>query len=101
MRLLCSAALSLGLLAGCTSAPLVPVAPPTPKVEQSPPKPGVGVFWRSARWAWQEDLGYYWVVGRWERERPGFFWLPGYWEAVQGGDQRKGWVWVEARWERS
>ena len=89
---------------GCTVYPLRPrktvragglvyvqKSPPTPIVENPPPRPSPKAVWIGGHWRWA-GRKYVWVKGRWDRNPRGA-WISGRWER-----RPRGWVWVTGRW---
>ncbi len=79
------------LLTGCVVTKPT-VAPPPPRSEVIPSKPGPNSVWIAGYWKWTGST-YVWVGGYWSKNRPGKVWVPGHWE-------RKGphWVWKQGHW---
>jgi len=86
--------LSVGI--GVPVGPVVVVreAPPAPRYEDRSPPPGPDFFWVEGRWSRDRDQ-WIWIRGHWDhRPRPEAVWVAGHW------DQRHdGWVWVDGRWD--
>ena len=67
-------------------------APPPPKTEFRPTKPGSNYVWISGHWKWTGNH-YKWVPGYWTKARRGKVWVKGHWE-------KRGphWVWIKGHW---
>jgi hypothetical protein len=85
-------AMALALTACVAAGPKT--APPAPRTEVRPAKPGPGYVWIPGHWKWAGGR-YLWLKGHWEKTRPGQAWVPGHWE-------RKGrsWVYIPGHWRR-
>jgi len=71
---------------------IVSSAPPVPRHESVPKRPGPGYVWIGGHWTY-EGL-WVWRHGYWARPPRGkSAWVPGRWEP-----RSKGWVWIEGYW---
>jgi WXXGXW repeat (2 copies) len=94
--------LGLGLLgAGATMSALAQpvgedptIAPPAPRVEVIPARPGPRYFWINGHWRW-DGRAHVWVPGHWEPNRDGLVWVPAHW-ARRGGF----WHFLPGHWRR-
>ena len=82
-----------GLLSGCTTVAYVPKAPPAPKTEVRPAKPGPSHTWVNGHWKWNGHR-YVWVSGHWSKSRGGKQWVSGHWTKTPRGH-----VWVAGHWK--
>jgi hypothetical protein len=78
---------------GCAGPVYVRTAPPPPKVEVKPARPGPTAVWIDGHWKWSRNR-YVWVAGHWEKNPRGA-WVPGRWEK-----RARGHVWVPGHWRR-
>jgi hypothetical protein len=76
--------------------PVVPVAPPPPRVEYVGPPPVVGYLWIGGYWGWH-DGRHDWVPGHWEAPRPGYRWVPHEWVHEGNGWRLHGGHWDHDR----
>ncbi len=67
-------------------------APPSPRLETKPPRPGPRAVWIPGHWKWN-GREYVWVSGHWEVHPKGSRWIPGHWKKT-----RHGWKWVPGHW---
>ncbi|HVP58610.1 MAG TPA: hypothetical protein VMU02_10970 [bacterium] len=87
------AAIAAILLNSCAPARVyVRAAPPAPRQEVIPPRPGPAAIWMDGQWAWNGHE-YVWISGHWETRPRGTTWVPGHWART-----RRGWVYVDGRW---
>ncbi len=81
------------LALGCAGTVVVRQAPPAPKVEVKPARPGKKAVWIGGHWKWNGHR-YVWSNGHWAKNPKGA-WVPGHW--AQRG---RGHVWVKGHWQR-
>jgi hypothetical protein len=68
-------------------------APPAPRYEDRGPQPGPDFFWVEGRWSRDRDH-WVWIRGHWDRApRPAVIWVPGHWDRRDDG-----WVWIDGHW---
>ena len=93
-----SMALALGVLLGYAprgfTAVEIEVAPPPPRVIESPP-PRPGFIWAPGYWAWNGHQ-HVWREGHWIPERHGYRWVADRWDERRHGH----WHYVPGHWER-
>jgi hypothetical protein len=77
---------------GCAGTAYVRTAPPAPKVETRPAKPGPKAVWIDGHWKWNGKR-YVWQAGHWERKPKGA-WVAGHWKKTPRGH-----VWVKGHWK--
>ena len=82
-----------GFLGGCSTVAYVPQAPPAPKTEVRPAKPGPGHVWVNGHWNWNGHR-YVWVSGHWSKNRGGKQWVAGHWTKTPRGH-----VWASGHWK--
>ncbi len=95
-RRLCGWALAAFLFilsAGCAGTVYVDKAPPPPKQEAKPAKPGPKAVWMSGHWEWKGGR-YVWKSGHWVRNAKGKTWVAGHWDK-----RGKRYVWVKGHWK--
>ncbi len=101
-------AVCMGLLAGVAMLSLAPaaearvyvgatifapVAPPAPRQEYRPVRPGPQAIWVGGHWRWA-GRGHVWVPGYWQvPPRRYHDWVPGHWRSGP-----RGWVWIDGHW---
>ena len=61
-----------------TSAIVINVAPPPPRVENLTPAPSPNHVWIGGYWRWNNGE-HVWVSGHWEVRRDGYFYAPAHW----------------------
>jgi len=79
------------LISGCVIA-RPRMAPPPPKKDIRPAKPGPEFLWIEGNWIWSSGQ-YTWSKGFWVKKKPGKNWVPGRWEK-----RGRHWVWIKGRW---
>jgi hypothetical protein len=84
---------ALVLSVGCAGTIVVRDAPPPPKVEVKPARPGPKAVWIDGHWAWKGGK-YTWVSGHWFKKPKGT-WVAGHWKKTPRGH-----VWVKGHWKR-
>jgi hypothetical protein len=68
-------------------------APPAPRYEDRGPQPGPDFFWVEGRWSRDRDH-WVWIRGHWDRRpRPEAVWVAGHWDRRDDG-----WVWIDGHW---
>ncbi|MGH8114788.1 MAG: YXWGXW repeat-containing protein [Rhodanobacteraceae bacterium] len=69
-------------------------SPPPPMRRERIPPPRPGYVWAPGYWNWSGS-NYIWVVGTWQRARPGYVYARPHW--VHRGNR---WVYHPSRWTR-
>jgi hypothetical protein len=83
-------------VAATTTADVITVAPPPPRVEVVPAAPGPDFIWISGLWVW--GGGHYaWHPGHWTTARVGYVWAPAHWARYGGGWRLEGGYWHHHR----
>ncbi len=72
---------------------IAPTAPPPPRAEVRPRRPGPMFVWVPGYWAWGHGR-FAWVSGHWDRPpHHGGVWVEGHW-----APRHHQWVWVPGHW---
>ncbi len=86
-------AFMLLIVGGCmVSSPST--APPNPKKEIKPLKPGPHFVWIFGHWKWNGSR-YIWISGHWAKNPAGKKWVTGHWVKRRGR-----WIYIKGHWRR-
>ncbi len=70
-----------------------PIAPPAPRVEVRPVRPGPHAIWVDGHWRWAGGR-HIWAPGHWDvPPRHYHAWAPGHWRHGP-----RGWIWIDGHW---
>lgn len=70
-----------------------PIAPPPPRHEIRPYRPGPAAVWVPGHWRWASHR-HIWVNGYWGYPpRHYHAWVPGHWRSTW-----RGWIWIGGHW---
>lgn len=79
---------------GWRSDGIVTVAPPPPRFERRPPRPGFEFIWIDGYWGWQGGR-HVWIGGRWDRPPHGHR----HWRQPRWEHRGHGYIFVDGRWD--